>query len=455
MTKILREKMVSKRTQEFMEQGGKHLMYIHHPVGKKPSIVIEKGHGIWLVDTEGKEYIDMTSSGAVCHLGHGRKEIIEAIAEQARVLPWTTCWGGIANPKTIQCAEKLVEILPKGLNHIIFTSGGAESNDVAFKTAHLYWSIKGQRKSKAISLYGGYHGLGAGSWASARRSFVTETWGPQTPGFIHIPAYHCYRCKFGLKYPECDLRCARYLAELIEAERPETIAAFIAEPALGGSGQIPPPLEYWPIVRRICNDYDVLLIDDEVHTGFAKTGRMFALQHWDVEPEIMTMAKGIANGYIPFGAVAINDNVYQVLKDHELSHGYTYSGHPIGAAAAVATMDIYVKDKVSEHAARVGKHILDRLEAEFSSLPCVGSISGLGMMIGIDIVADKMTKAPLTRELRENVQREMWDKGLLARMIEGEGDSRFMIYPPCIMTEEEADKMLDMLLPIIAAIKPS
>ena len=446
--------MVSQRTKELMKQGGAHLLFVHHPVGEEPRIVMEKAHGIWVVDSGGKEYIDMLSSGACVHLGHGRKEIADAVAEQMRKLPWISSWEGIANPTTTECAERLAGIMPERLNHVMFTSGGAEANDMAFKMLHLYWSLQDERKWKVISLYGGYHGLGAGTWASARKSFVTETWGPPSPGFIHIPSYHCYRCKFELKYPDCGLRCARYLAEVIEGERPQTVAAFIAEPALGGSGQIPPPPEYWPIVRKICDDYNVLLIGDEVHTGFTKTGKMFALQHWGVTPDIMTMGKGIANGYIPFGAVAISDKVYQVLKNTRISYGYTYSGHPVGAAASLASMKIYVRDKVSENAAKIGRHILDRLDAEFSSLPCVGNINGLGMMIGIDIVADRTTKAPFPLATRENIRQQMWEKGLFARLIEGEGSSRLMIYPPCIITVEQADKMLDILLPIVAAIKP-
>jgi len=259
---------------------------------------------------------------------------------------------------------------------------------------------------------------------------------------------------FGLKYPECDVRCARFLALVIEYERPETVAAFIAEPVLGGYGHIPPPPEYWPIVRQICDDYNVLLIADEVQSGFGRTGKMFALENWGVKPDIMTMAKSMAGGYIPFGAVSINEKIFQVLKGHPLTQSYTFNGHSVGCAAALAAMNIYTRDKVPENAAKVGKHIFERFDAEFKSLPCVDNITHLGMSNGMDIVADKKTKAPLPEVVRESLVREFWKKGLFTFFpIGGYGDTRLPIYPPCIMTIEEADIMVDRLLELLSSIK--
>jgi len=260
---------------------------------------------------------------------------------------------------------------------------------------------------------------------------------------------------FGLKYPDCDVQCARYLAEVIQSEGVGNVAAFMAEPVMGGGGLIAPPPEYWPMVRKTCDEHDVLLIGDEVHSGFVKTGKMFALQNWNVTPDIMAMAKSINNGFVPFGGVAINDRIYQVLKDNTFWHGYTYSGHPVGAAASIATLNIYARDKVVDNAAKVGKHIAERLEAEFKPLPCVDGYTALGLMIGVEIVANKATKAAFSPEMRSNIQRQMWDKGVLARPIAGYAGTRLYIAPPCIITVEEADKMLDIVLPVIASLKPS
>lgn len=448
--------MVSKRTEDLIKWDREHIIHPYTLVGNNAGLVIEKGHGIWLQDTEGKEYIDIGAQLGYSVLGHSHKEIIDAVLEQLNNLDANHLWFGWSNAKTIECAQKLAEIIPKGLDHFHFTSGGSEAIDTAMKMARLYWSLQGKNKWKIICFYGAYHGFGAATWStSLGRGIAWEGIGPPTPGFIFIPSYHCYRCVFGLEYPDCNMLCARYLAEVIEGEGVKTVAAFMAEPVMGAAGQIPPPPEYWPMVSKICDEHDVLMIGDEVQSGFTKTGKMFALENWGVKPDIMTMAKAINSGHIPMGGVAINDRVYQVLKGNPFWHGYTYCGHPVACAASVATINVYVRDKVSENAAKVGKHIMERLEAEFTPLPCVGSFTGLGLMIGVDIVANKATKAAFPPDFRQSIQRQMWEKGILARPISGYGGTRLWISPPCIMTIEEADKMLDIVLPIIAAIKPS
>ena len=199
----------------------------------------------------------------------------------------------------------------------------------------------------------------------------------------------------------------------------------------------------------------MLLIGDEVQSGFVKTGKMFALQNWGVTPDLMTMAKAISNGFVPFGGVAINDKVYQVLKDNPLWHGYTYSGHPVGAAASIPTLNAYIKEKVADNAAKVGKHMAERIEAEFKSLPCVGSFTAQGLMIGLEIVTDKKTKTPFPAAEKENLWRKMLAAGVLARPLAGYSGNRLFICPPCILTIEEADKMLDAILPVLAAVKSS
>lgn len=448
--------MVSKRTEELIKWDAEHIIHPYVPVGQNAGLVIEKGHGIWLVDTEGKEYIDMGAQLGYALLGYGRKEIADAVHEQLSNLGTTHLWFGWSNVKIIECAQKLAEVTPKGLDHFHFTSGGSEAIDSALKLARLYWSLQGKNKWKIICFYGAYHGFGGGTWStSLGRGNAWEGIGPPTPGFVFIPSYYCYRCMFGLKYPDCNMQCARYLAEVIQSEGVGTVAAYMAEPVMGAAGLIAPPPEYWPMVRKICDEHDVLMIGDEIQSGFVKTGKMFALQNWDVTPDIMPMAKAINNGFVPFGGVAISDRVYQVLKGNPFWHGYTYSGHAVAAAASIATLNIYARDKVVENTVRVGKHIAERLEAEFMPLPCVGGYTALGLMIGVEIVANKTTKAAFSPEMRGNIQRQIWERGVLARPISGYGGTRLFIGPPCIITVEQADKMLDRVLPVIAALKPS
>ena len=298
-----------------------------------------------------------------------------------------------------------------------------------------------------------YHGTGNGPMNMTGIPDMQAGYGPLSPGYVHIPAYYCYRCPFGLEYPSCDMRCARHLATVIEAEGPENVAAFIAEPELGASGFLVPPDEYWPLIREICDEYDVTMIADEVMCGFCRTGTMFCIDHWDVVPDMIAMSKGITSGYLPFGAVAFNDKIWGGLKGTPLMHQYTFSGAPAPCAAAIAAIDVYVGEDVAGNATRVGRHIVDRIESEFMPMPCVGTHSGLGLMLAMEIVADKETKAmfdpplapimPLLDEARR--------RGLHLRQM---GSNRIVIAPPCTTTIAEADEIVDILKPLVAAIEP-
>jgi len=448
-------KMVSKRTQELLQADIDHVMHPFNVMGQNKGMVIEKAHGIYLVDTEGKEYIDFSSQLVCCNLGHRRQEIIDAITEALNKIDYVTCFYGVTNPYVIELSQKLSKLTPGDLNHFLFTCGGSESTDSAMKLARLYWSNRGLAgKYKIISLYNSYHGLAGVS------TYVTGTghgplqnpFGPAPPGFIRIPPFYSYRCMFG-DVPDCGAVSARLLEEVILAEGPESIAAFIAEPILGAGGMIDPPPDWWPMVVEICKKHDILLIVDEVMSGFARSGKMFASEHWNIKGDIMTMAKGITNAVLPFGAVAINDKVYEALNGKLFLHGFTYCGHPIPSAAACATLDIYLRDKVAENAARVGKHMKQRLEAEFLSLPCVGNIDGRGVFQAIELVNDKESKTPIDPVVKEELWKKLFDAGIFTR-ITGWLANRMQFCPPCTITIDEVDKALDIIQPLIAALKP-
>ena len=447
--------MTCKKTEELLKWDREHVVHSRYPIGENNGITLDRGKGIYLYDTEGKEYIDGCSQLVCVNLGYGQKEICEAVREEMERLPCGLLFFGFSNEASIRCTQKLSEIVPKGLDHFNFTNGGSESIDLALRLARLYWSVKGRNKYKIISLYDSYHGVGGPGLASngSGRGFFEKGMGPMMPGFLHIPSYYCYRCMFGLEYPSCDIRCARFLAEVIEKEGSDNIAAFIAEPEIGAGGMIAPPPEYWPIIRDICDEYNVLLIDDEVMAGFGRTGKMFAIEHWGVKPDIMAMAKGITSAYIPFGAIAFSGEIWNTLKGSNFIT-YTYAGHPVGAAAAVKALEIYKRDKVVENAARVGKYAMERLKNVLGSLPWVSDISGLGLMIGIEIVADKATKRPFDRKLNimQRIHEKALEKGLYVRIsdIGATPGDRLAFAPPLIVTTEQVDKAIDILYSVIS-----
>lgn len=451
--------MNSKNTEELLKWDAGHIVHSKWAIGGNNGVILDKSHGIYLQDTEGKEYIDSGSQLICVNLGYGQKELIDAIREELDKLQYGTLFFGFSNEASIKCGQKLSELVPEGLDHFNFTTGGSESVDLALRLARLYWSAKGTSKYKIIALYDSYHGTAGGGLAvtGSGRGGLARGVSPLMPGFIHVPSYYCYRCMFGKEYPSCNIHCARYLAEIIEKEGADSIAAFIAEPEMGTSGMIAPPPEYWSMIREICTRYDVLLIADEVMTGFGRTGKMFAVENWGVKPDIMIMAKGITSAYLPFGAIAFSAEIWDTLKGR-IFISYTYAGHPVCAAAAVKTMEIYKRDKVVENAAKVGKYALERLKRQFEPLPCVGEVGGLGLMLGVEIVADKATKRPFDRKLNimQQLQDRALEKGLYIRVsdIGSTPGDRIAFCPPLVITAEEVDKALDVLHPILATLKP-
>ena len=446
--------MVSKRTQELLQADAEKVVHPMHTVGKNRGMVMEKAHGIYMVDTEGKEYIDLTSQLICVNLGHRRQEIIDAVAKAMNEIDFITTFFGLSNTYLVEVSQKLAKLTPGDLNHFHYTSGGSEAIDSAIKIARMYWGKKGLAgKYKIISMYASYHGSAGVSTnvTGLGRGLMQNPFGPVSPGFIKVPPPYSYRCMFG-DVPDCGQATIDYLEAVIQAEGPESIAAFIAESIMGAAGMIEPPPNWWPQVAEICKKYDILLIVDEVMSGFARTGKMFACEHWNIKGDMMTMAKGIVNSALPFGAVALNDKVYNVLKDAFLMHGFTYSGHPISAAASSAALDIYTRDKVVENAAKVGNHIKQRLEAEFLPLPSVGCIDGRGVFQAIELVKDKSSKEPIDTAVKEELWQKLFDAGIFTR-VAGWLGNRLFICPPCTVTIKEVDKALDIVKPLVAELK--
>lgn len=444
--------MVDRNIDELLHWDAKHIMHSVFPVGQNAGLLVEEGEGVTFKDARGKKYIDGSSQLICVNLGYGQQEIVDAAAEQMRKLPYSATFWGHCNRPLIECAQKLSQLTPEGLDYFHFTSGGSDSTETAYRLARIFWSNQGTRKHKIISLYDSYHGTHFGSVSATGlgKGFFSRGQHPTTPGFIRIPNYYCYRCMLGLTYPECNIQCARLLEATIVKEGQDSVAAFIAEPEHGTAGMIPPPPEYWPMVRDICTKYDVLLIADEVMTGFGRTGKMFGVEHWDVVPDIMTMAKGITGSYLPFGAVAVHRKVHEGLTGG-LFASYTNSGHPVCAAAAVKAMEIYLRDGVVDNAAEKGRYAMGRLIKEFKPLPCVGDISGLGLMIGIEVVSDKETKTPMDPDKMIQAQKDAFKAGLFIRAQNTRvaPGSRFFFSPPLVIKKQEIDMMIDILYPVL------
>ena len=301
------------RTEELIKYDREHILHGLTVVGKTQGIVIESADGITLIDTDGRKLMDLSSQLINVNLGHNRREIIKAAKEQMDKLNYASILRGFSNLPSIELAFKLSAITPKGLDRFMWAHTGSDTIDSAFRIANLYWKAKGSRKYKIISLHSSYHGTtrGVANATNVAKGFTEEM--PPAPGHIHIPNYYCYRCPFEKTYPGCGIQCAKFLEYTIVNEGEDSVAAFIAEPEQGSIGFIAPPQEYWPMVREICTKYNVLLIADEVMTGFARTGKMFAVEHWNIVPDMMTMSKGIVNGYLPFGALALSGDIFEIV----------------------------------------------------------------------------------------------------------------------------------------------
>ena len=446
---------------ELLKWDADHLMHWVIPVGQNTGFIINEAKGIKFYDTTGREYIDGASQLVCVTLGYKYNgEIAAAAAEQLKKLPYMTNFWGFTHPAAIECGQRLSQLVPEGLDHFCFTNGGSESVETSFQLARKYWKIKGTNKYKIISLYNSYHGVmyGAVTATGLAMGAFSSGYTPLVPGFIKAPSYYCYRCMLGLNYPECGIECATQLERIIQLEGADSVAAFIAEPVHGTAGHISPPPEYWPMVRDICTRYDVLLIADEVMAGFGRTGKAFGVDHWDIKPDMMTLAKGITSSYVPFGALAMNDRVYDGLKGSFFA-GATFSGHPVSAAVSSKVMEIYVRDKIFENAANMGKYALERLKSQFLPLPCVGEVSGLGLMIGIEIVEDKATKRGCAPDsgVMHAIQDKALENGLFVRVSDQSWSSanRISFCPPLVVTKEEVDTILDILYPIVADLKPA
>jgi adenosylmethionine-8-amino-7-oxononanoate aminotransferase len=407
--------------------------------------IIERGEGVLVWDAAGREFIDGLAGLWCVNVGHGRKEIADAVSEQMARLAYAPTFFGYSNRPAIELAERLTARAPRGLTRILFTNGGSESNETNIKVARYYWKLNGRPgKVKIISRRSAFHGVSLGALSATGIPRFWTMFDPLVPGFSHIMPPYCYRCDLGKTYPACGVACAGELEDAIRREGPDTVAAFIAEPVMGGGGVIVPPAEYLPQVQAICRKYDVLLILDEVITGFGRTGRLFAAEHWGLEPDLVSLAKGITSAYVPMGAALVHERIYGDLErkgpaDLPFLHGFTYGGHPVAAAAALRNLEILERERLAENAAEVGAYLKGRLEA-LRRLPVVGDVRGLGLMVAVELVRDPESRAAVP-DLGARVARYAYEAGLIVRSLAG----TIALAPPLILTRAQADEIVRIL----------
>jgi len=450
--------VVTTRTQELVKKDLAHLFHPFGIVGETTRVIWERAEGAQLWDTDGKQYTDMSSAAvSASNLGFTRKEINIAAYEQMQKLSHMFSGPPYSNIPAIEYAAELAEVLPGDINHVYFTSTGTESNELAIQIARFYWEVHARvDKYKLICLSNAYHG-GSALTRSIGGVMGMSGCGLEYPGVLRIPNYHCYRCPLGLKYPSCNIACAKFLETIIEQEGEETIVAFIAEPAQGDGGVVWPPDDYWPIVRKICSDHNILLIADCVQTGFCRTGKMFAVEHWNIVPDIVTMGKGINGGYLPLGAVGVSDKTFKDLPGKFFKGAATHHGNPVCAATGRAALKIYVEENLAERTAKLGEHLHDRLVNEFLPLPCVDDVMGRGLYQSFEIALNKTTGSKFDLEAatkaRESILNQCLEKGVILNRCDGY-PRRQPIEPPCTIAEDELDAALDVMLGVMKEIKP-
>jgi adenosylmethionine-8-amino-7-oxononanoate aminotransferase len=424
--------------------------------GGVPIIVRGSGHHIF--DSQGKRYIDGLSGLFVVNAGHGRRRLAEVAARQAEELAFFPLWS-YAHPSAIELADRLAAHAPGQLNRVFFSSGGGEAVETAFKLAKYFWRLQGRpTKHKVISRAVAYHGTTQGALAITGIPAMKEMFEPVTPGGFRVPNTNFYRAdEMGAPAHDEYLFgqwAANRIEEMILFEGAETVAAVFLEPVQNSGGAFPPPPGYFARVREICDRHDVLLVADEVITGFGRIGEMFASTAYGFEPDMITCAKGMTSGYSPIGATIVSERIYEPFKhgDTAFSHGYTFGGHPVSSAVALANLDIFDEERLFENVRTNSPAFRATLE-RLLDLPIVGNVRGDGYFFGIELVKDKATKATFDAEeserlLRGFLSKALFEAGLYCRA-DDRGDPVIQLAPPLTVGQAEFDEIEAILRSVL------
>lgn len=404
-----------------------HVVHPHSVFGKPPDpLIVDRAEGALLWDVDGKEYIDGTCGLWQCAVGHGRKELADVAAAQMQRLEFYTSFWDFSNEPAIRLAARLAALAPEGLSHAFFTNGGSEGVETAVKAVRLAWHAQGRpERTVILSRKSAYHGMGAASLAATGIPPLKEGFGPLAPDFVHLAAPHEY-----LLGDNATGQLLEGLERTIAEIGPDKIAAMIAEPVIGVGGMIVPPADYWQGVQEILARHGILLILDEVVTAYGRTGSWFAAQHYGITADVIVTAKAITSGYVPMGAVLLGDRLLDMLDGTSFRHGFTYNGHPVGAAVALANLDIIEREGLLERATVVGRLMLDEL-LPLTSLPHVAEVRGIGLMLGI--------------ELAEGDAAHVSERARAAGVIVRATGQKIVLSPPLVITEEQARRVTDVV----------
>ncbi|MEJ6747950.1 MAG: aspartate aminotransferase family protein [Yoonia sp.] len=405
--------------------------------------VITAAKGVWLKDSEGEEVLDAMAGLWCVNIGYGRDELADAAARQMRELPFYNTFFQTTHVPVLMLAKKLAELAPGDLNHVFFANGGSDANDTNIRLVRTYWAEKGQpNRDVIISRWNAYHGSTIGGASLGGMKGMHGQGSLPIPGVAFIDQPHWW-AEGGDKSPEeFGLERAQQLEAKIKEIGPDKVAAFIAEPIQGAGGVIVPPETYWPEIQRICKEYDILLIADEVICGFGRTGNWFGSQTVGIEPDVMTVAKGLSSGYIPIGASIISDKIADVLRRTEFSHGYTYSGHPVACAVALENLRILKEENIVDQVKDVTAPYLRKKWESLADHPLVADVNIIGMMGSVALTPDKATRAKFAAEegtVGFICRERCFANNLVMRSV---GD-RMIISPPLTITCDEIDILIE------------
>ena len=428
-----------------------HPMSSSAPANRSKTLIIARGDGNYITDIEGHRMLDGVGGLWNVNVGHNRPSVKAAIAAQLDELAYYQTFDGIAHPRVFDLAERLTSMFAQeNMARVLFSSGGSDAVETALKMARQYWVASGEPgRTRFLSLRNGYHGVHMGGTSVGGNGVYHYNHGPLLAGCHLLDTPWLYRNPWDCRDPdELTAHCIRQLEDQIALLGPQTIAALIAEPVQGAGGVIVPPTHYWKRLREVCDRHGILLIADEVVTGFGRTGCMLGSRGWGVAPDVLCLAKGITAGYIPMGATVFNQRIVDAIENAPgfgsvIMHGYTYSGHPTACAAALAVLDIVEAEDLPGNAGKVGAQLLEQLQPLTERYAVVGEVRGKGLMIAVDLVADKLTREPLdpANGLASRIAEQARLAGVLMRPI----GNKIVMSPPLTLTADEATMMVDAL----------
>ncbi len=449
MTKPTKSKLDIEYSQETQAMQREALQHILFSLGDYGDIeasgvkIIERGEGCYIYDTDGRKYLDTFASLLTTICGHHRPEVHEAMLEQMRKIEFYPIYHDCLTPVVIKLAKRLADLAPGDLEVSFFVSDGTDATESAIKMARQYFWEKGDKgRRKILYRRNSYHGASLGAMAATGLQWFREPQEPLSPGFVQVMAPNPYRCELGLDAEESARMALRNTEAIIEWEGPQTIAAMILDPIPGSNVGYPvPPDFYLPELKALCDKHGILTIYDEIQVGMGKTGKMFCCEHWDLAPDFLCLGKGFCAGFAPMSVVLTTAEIADVFRrpGHEFRHGFTYSGHPVSAAAALAVLDIFEKENLVERAAEMGAYLGEKLE-ELYRYPIVGDVRGMGLLRAVELVADQETREPLDPEMKVGafVRDYCYRRGMILR----NNDEILVLAPALIVTREIIDEIV-------------